>query len=188
MVVSSQAFSISIILGITADIVLIFLINPATLTEPPTSNEIASAVDQFAGRALSILAVVLVVLQFTLDGSDITHFEELTLIALTVSAGLLMVTFILELVGAIRILFFRLQLSALRYAGLLLFLSIVLVLKAKSVPEIMPFSLSVFVGLSWIIWILHELHYIFKTQREEWDSIDMKRCDWAIRTIESWRG
>jgi len=84
------------------------------------------------------------------------------------AAGFLIITFALELFADLKILFFRIQLTSLRYSGLLLFLGLFLLLKSKSISSTLPNTFGIFVGFSWLIWLIHEIHYIFKTQRTEW--------------------
>lgn len=176
-------FSVVLIFLFFLDHLLVVLINPAILTSSPTSEDSIKIIDQSAGRSLAIFALVLVVIQFTLDGgTPLTYYETLTLAVLIMAAGFLMITFVLELVADWKIFLFRVQLNSLRYSGLLLFLGLFLLLKSKDVPNILPNIFGVFVVLSWIIWIIHEIHYIFKTQKKEWDAKNIPRCEW-VKTI-----
>jgi hypothetical protein len=154
--------------------------NPATLTESPSNNNSMEIVDQSAGRSIAIFAVVLVVIQFTLDGNSPTYHEILALTALTMAAGFLIITFALELFADLKILLFRIQLTSLRYSGLLLFLGLFLLLKSKSISSTLPNTFGIFVGFSWLIWLIHEIHYIFKTQRTEWKIRGISRKEWIM--------
>lgn len=177
--ISLSDFSVALIAIFLLDHILILLMNPASLTESPTSKDSMKVVDQSAGRSIAIFALVLVVIQFTLDGSHLTHFETLSLATMTMAAGFLMITFVLELFADLKIFLFRVQLTSLRYSGLLLFLGLFLLLKSKEVPDIMPNTFGVFVAISWIIWIIHEGHYIFKTQKDEWAGKNTTRLKWV---------
>ena len=135
-------------------------------------------VDQSAGRSIAIFAVVLVVIQFALAGTTPTYYQTLALTTLTMAAGFLMITFVLELFADLKILLFRIQITALRFSGLLLFLGLYLLLKSKSIPDTLPNLFGGFVAVAWLIWIIHELHYIFKTQRRDWKARDTTRREW----------
>lgn len=175
-----------IILIFIIDHFLILLVNPASISEAPTSRDSMEMVHQFAGRSIGIFAIVLVVIEFTMERPPLNHFQKLTLAALTISAGFLMVTFILELFGSMKILFFRLQLTSLRYSGLLLFTGLYLLLESKEIPIILTSTLFYFTCLSWIAWIIHELHYIFQTQRKEWNRKNIGRCPWVKMNTRRW--
>lgn len=80
-------------------------------------------IDQSTERSLTIFALVLVVIQFALDGgTPLTYYKILTLAVLIMAVGFLMITFVLEIVADLKILIFRVQLNPLQYSGLLLFL------------------------------------------------------------------
>lgn len=181
--ISLSHFSIALVGLFVLDHLLIFLMNPASITDSPTSKVSMRVVDQSAGRSIAIFALVLVVIQFTLDGTNLTHYETLTLATLMMAAGFLMITFVLELFADLKILLFRVQLTSLRYSGLLLFLSLFLLVKSKPVPDILPNTFGAFVTISWLIWIVHEGHYIFKTQKEEWEEIGVSRRKWFYRCL-----
>lgn len=172
-------FSASLIALFLLDHLLILLMNPASLTDSPTNEDSMKVVDQSAGRSIAIFALVLVVIQFTIDGTTLTYYETLSLSTLTMAAGFLMITFVLELFADLKILLFRVQLTSLRYSGLLLFFGLFLLLKSKPVPEILPNTFGTFVALSWIIWIIHEGLYIFKTQKEDWKAKNTTRRKWV---------
>lgn len=172
-------FSVALIALFLLDHLLILLMNPASLTDSPTSEDSMKIVDQSAGRSIAIFALVLVVIQFTIDGTTLAYYETLSLATLTMAAGFLMITFVLELFADLKILLFRVQLTSLRYSGLLLFLGLFLLLKSKPIPDILPNTFGAFVALSWIIWITHEGHYIFKTQKDDWEVKDTTRRKWV---------
>jgi hypothetical protein len=177
--------SIGLIALFALDHLLILVMNPANLTESPSSDDSMQVVDQSAGRSIAIFAVVLVVIQFALDGTTLAYYETLALTTLTMAAGFLMMSFVLELLADLNILLFRIQITALRYSGLLLFLGLFLLLKSKSLPSALPNTFGVFVGLSWLVWICHEAHYIFRTQRQEWKARDITREEWVQDLIGS---
>lgn len=176
--ISITNFSIGLVILFILDHLLIPIMNPATLADSPTSKDSMNVVDQSAGRSIAIFALVLVVIQFTMDGSTLNHYETLALATLTMAAGFLMITFVLELFADLKILLFRIQLTALRYSGLLLFLGLFLILKSKSLPDIIANTFGVFVAISWAVWILHESHYIFKTQKADWEAKGISRERW----------
>lgn len=174
-----------IIIGIfLIDHLLIIATNPATLTESPSTQSSAEIVEQSRGRSIAVFAIVLVVIQFTLSGDSLTYYDILTLTVLIIATGFLIITFTLELFADLKILFFRIQITSLRYAGLLLFLGLYFLLRSKDVPEVLPNAYGFFLGVSWISWITHELHYIFRTQKREWDNIDMSKKDWVRLLFE----
>lgn len=182
---SLSTFSGSLIILFLVDHLLILLTNPASLVDSPSSEDSMKVVDQSAGRSIAIFALVLVVIQFTLNGSDLTHYDMLALATLIMAAGFLMITFILELFADLKILLFRVQLTSLRYSGLLLFLGLFLLLKSKSIPGTLSNTFGLFVLLSWLIWIFHEGHYILKTQRSEWRDREISRREWARNCLYS---
>ncbi|WP_204365930.1 hypothetical protein [Halorubrum saccharovorum] len=152
--------------------------NPATIVESPSNENSMEIVDHSAGRSIAIFSVVLVVIQSTLGGDTPTYYETIALTTLTIAAGFLIITFVLELFADLKILLFRIQLTSLRYSGLLLFLGLFLLLKSKSIPSILPNTFGAFVGIAWLIWIIHEAHYILKTQRKDWNIRNISRTDW----------
>lgn len=176
--ISLSNFSLALIGLFLLDHVLILLMNPASLTDSPTSKDSMKVVDQSAGRSIAIFALVLVVIQFALDGTNLTHYEILSLATLTMAAGFLMITFVLELFADLKILLFRVQLTSLRYSGLLLFFGLFLLLKSKPIPDILPNTFGAFVAVSWLIWIIHESHYIFSTQKDDWRAKETTRSEW----------
>ncbi len=176
--ISLSCFVVVLILLFFLDHLMVILMNPTILTDSPTNKDSMEVVDQSAGRSLAIFALVLVVIQFSLDGNNLTYYEMLSLATLIMAAGFLITTFILELIADLKTILFRIQLNSLRYSGLLLFLGLFLLLKAKDIPDIMPNLFGIFVAISWFVWFVHELHYIFKTQKKEWNSKDTTRNKW----------
>lgn len=184
-VLTLSDFSLGLIALFVLDHLLVLLMNPATLIESPTSKDSMEIVDQSAGRSIAIFALVLVVIQFALDGNSPTYFEALSLTTLTMAAGFLMVTFVLELFADLKIFLFRVQLTSLRYSGLLLFLGLFLLLKSKSIPDTLPNTFGMFVAVSWITWVAHEIHYIFRTQKSDWKARETNRIRWALDLLRS---
>lgn len=180
-----SAFQLGLILIILflLDHIFIALVNPATLTESPSTDDSMDLINQFVGRAIAIFAIVLLIIQFILDNSSITYYEEFTLFILTMSGGFLMLTFILELFSDFRIILFRLQLNSLRYSGLLLFLGLFFLLKSNDISEFIEIIFLFFLAISWLIWLIHEIHYIYKTQRKEWNNKNKSRRKWLIEYI-----
>lgn len=152
--------------------------NPASLTETPTADDSIDVVDQSATNSIGIFAIVLVVIQFTMDEFPLKYYGLLALSALSLSSGFLILTFMLELFGSLRVFLHRLQITSLRYAGLLLFLGLYLLLISMPIPAEIYQLLGIFVVLAWIMWIVHELDYIFITQRREWRDNDQSKSEW----------
>lgn len=142
-------------------------------------------VDQNSGRAIAIFAIVLVIIQFLLGDSEIGYYELLTLNTLVICSGFLMLTFSLELFGAIRSDFFNLQATSLRYSGLVLFLGLFFMLLSTPLPTSISYIFGIFVGFVWFLWLIHELIYIFSIQREEWSAVDKTRRVWFRDATES---
>ncbi len=153
--------------------------NPAIATESPSNENSMDIVDKMAGRSIAIFAVILVVIQFALGGgNDLLYYESLALTTLIMAAGFLTITFASELFADLKILWFRIQLTSLRYSGLLLFLGLVLLLKSRSIPNTLSNMFGAFVAISWLAWIYHEYRYIFKIQRRTWNTGDITRKEW----------
>lgn len=140
-------------------------------------------VDRFASRSVGLFAVVLVIIQFILESGSIEGYKLLAINALVLSGGFLMFTFILELWADIKILLFHLQLTSLRYSGLLLFLGLYYLLLANDLPQVMNGIFLIFLLVSWLAWILHELHYLLRTQLKNWRSREISRKDWIVAAI-----
>lgn len=162
----------SLVLGVfILNLLLKLLANPASLITSPTSEKAMEVVDKSSTRSIAIFSIVLVVIQFSLPNSPdtpLSHWQSLAISILTLSAGFLTVSFILELWGSVINYFFNLQITALRYAGLLLFSGLYFLLEAKNISGTSPSILGIFVLLAWVLWIIHELDYILKAEREEW--------------------
>lgn len=159
------------------------LINPASTTEAPSSEDSMSVVDRTASESVALFAIVLVVIQFILEDNQMGYYQELTIGVLTVCAGFLMLTFILELFSGIRVVLFHLQITALRYSGLLLFSGLFFLLQSYQLNPQIQLLFGVFVLLSWVTWIVHELNYLFRIQRREWDNRDIDRGEWFRKAI-----
>lgn len=123
---------VTVLILFIIDILAIIVAKPTILTNSPSAENSMEIVDQSAGRALAIFALVLVVVQFSLDGDSLAYYETLSLTTLVLAAGFLIISFMLELVTDLRTIFFRIQLNALRYSGLLLFSGLFLILYSKN--------------------------------------------------------
>lgn len=163
------------------------IINPASISQSPTANDSMNVVAQTAAQSVAIFAIVLVIIQFILDNGPIQGYELLSINVLVLSACFLMLTFIMELFGDIKVLFFHLQLTALRYSGLLLFLGLFFLLLSNDLPDIIPALFGIFVAIAWSAWLVHEIHYLFFKQEEEWGSEDKTKGEWLSEQIESIR-
>lgn len=154
------------------------IINPASLSQYPTADDSMSVVAQTAARSVAIFALVLVIIQFILNNGTIDGYQLLAISVLVLCSCFLMMAFIMELIGDIRVLFFHLQLTALRYSGLLLFLGLYFLLRSTDIPNIISAFFGVFVSIAWLAWIIHELHYLLIKQPEEWEREDMDKIEY----------
>jgi len=111
------------------------------------------------------------------------YYQELTIGILSLCAGFLMLTFILELFSDVRVVLFHLQITALRYSGLLLFSGLLFLLQSYQLNPTIQYLFAGFVLISWIAWIFHELKYLFRIQRREWNNRDMERGEWFHKAI-----
>lgn len=179
------------ILGFALIPVLQFIINPNSISEPPTSSKSMDIVDRTSAQSIALFALVLVIIQFILDGGEITQYQALTIGVLSLCAGFLMLTFILELFGGMWVIVFHLHITSLRYSGLLLFSGLYFLLLSYQLDSIIYIVLGGFVLLSWATWVIHELHYLMITQRREWNETNQHRKEWLVTKIktnvESWR-
>ena len=165
-----------------------FTINPASLSQYPTAEDSMSVVAQTAAQSIAIFAIVLVIIQFILDNGAIDGYRLLAINVLVLSTSFLMVTFIMELIADIKVLFFHLQLTALRYSGLLLFLGLYFLLLSTDTPDIIPAVFGAFVSITWLAWFIHEAHYLFVKQSQEWEGEDMTKveylCEYKTKVLE----
>lgn len=174
-----------ILLGVFVCVPLFqILINPASSTESPSSEDSMSVVDRTASESIALFAIVLVVIQFILEDTEIGDYQELTIGVLTLCAGFLMLTFILELFGVVKVILFHLQITALRYSGLLLFSGLYVLLLSYQLDPLIQRLFGVFVLISWITWIIHEINYL-RIQQREWDSRDIDRSMWVRKAIKN---
>jgi len=154
------------------------LINPASISEPPPSEDSMDVVDRKSSESMALFAIVLVIIQFVLEGDQTGYYQEITIGVLTFCSGVLMLPFILELFGDVRIVLFHLQITALRYSGLLLFSGLFFLLQSYQLNPVIQIVFAFFVLISWGAWIYHELRYLFILQRREWDSNESDRYEW----------
>jgi len=183
MQVSFTTFTCAIALVFSAISISKIIVNPASIDEEPTTANAEDKVDEFSTRSIAVFSLVLVVIQFTLQSDSLNYWDMMAVNALTISASILMLGFILEL-WSISITFaFNLQVTSLRYAGLLLFSGFYFLLRSKDIPGIIVTIFVIFLVVVWVIWILHEIKYIFKIQRTEWNSRDMTRIEWGLKKI-----
>lgn len=152
--------------------------NPRNLVRTPEIENAMGVVDRWMAQSVGLFAIVLVIIQFVLTGGQIGEMEEFAITALVISAIFLMAGFVLELYAGWRMFAFNLQLSSIRYAGLVLFTGLWFLLLAQSTPgritEVFGFGLLIV----WIVWGVHELHYILIIERRNWRVQDMRRRTW----------
>lgn len=157
-------------------------INPASLINSPSSENAMENVDKSSTRSIAIFSIVLVIIQFTLPNTanlELRFWGVLTVSVLTLSASFLMISFVLEIWGSRKNYLFNLQQSALRYAGLLLFVGLYFLLTSEGISGLNTAVFAFFLLGSWTLWILHEIDYIFNIERKEWmkNNYDSKyRC------------
>lgn len=153
--------------------ILKLYMNPASIINSPDSDGAIEDVDKFSTRSIAIFSIVLVVINFTLSSSpdqELGYWGILTVNVLTLSASFLILSFVLEMWGAVKNYLFNLQITALRYAGLLLFMGLYFLLRTEDMNSSYSFIFSVFVIIAWIMWIIHELDYIFNLEKKEWEN------------------
>ncbi|UBF21537.1 hypothetical protein HJTV-2_gp57 [Haloarcula virus HJTV-2] len=159
------------------------LINPVSISEAPSSKDSMSVVDRTASESIALFAIVLVIIQFVLEDTELSYYQELTVGILTLCAGFLMLTFILELFSDVRVVLFHLQITALRYSGLLLFSGLFFLLQSYQLNPTIQYLFAGFVLISWGAWIFHELKYLFRIQLREWNSRGLERGNWFRKVI-----
>lgn len=166
--------------------VLKLFVNPNNLVQPPNSDDSMDVVDRWMAQSVGLFAIVLVIIQFVLSETQIGEMETLAVTALIVSAMFLMAGFILELYAGWRMFAFNLQLSSIRYAGLMLFTGLWFLLLDQSIPsgvtEVFKYGLFTI----WVVWGIHELHYILIIGRRNWRSHKITRRTWLKLRILSW--
>jgi|GEM_PF-3029286 len=184
MISISAIYSVSIIVFLAIP-VLQLIINPSSITEDPKADDTMSVVDKTASQAVALFAIVLVIIQFILDNGDKISTEEMKVISLlSMCAGFLMLTFAFEMIGGLRLLVFHLQLTALRYSGLLLFTSLLFLLNMYPLNGLIYDMYLIFVVLVWSIWIIHEAHFLFINQRKIWKNKDATYSRWIRKWYE----
>jgi len=147
--------------------ILQYMINPGSLSQHPTADDSMSVVAQTAAQSIAIFAIVLVIIQFILDSGSIDGYRLLAINVLVLSASFLMVTFTMEMIADIKVLFFHLQLTAVRYSGLLLFLGLYFFLLSTDAPDVISNVFGAFVLITWLAWFIHEINYLFIRQSIE---------------------
>ncbi|MFC6616177.1 hypothetical protein ACFQAS_14820 [Halopenitus salinus] len=141
-------------------------------------------VAQRGSRAIGIFAVVLVVVNFIIDPtSEIINVESLALVTTLISAGFLMLAFVLEVIGGLNVFLFKIQEDSLTYAGLLLFTGLYFVLRGVDAPPLLTILVLVFIILSWTVWIVYKIDYLLNIQQMEWDAVDDSRYNVGKRVL-----
>lgn len=168
-----------VVLGVIAifilDLLAKFLVNPSIVVEVPSAEDTTELVEKNANRSIAIFSIVLVVIRFSLPNSTqapVSASTEVAVGAFLLSASFLAISFAFELFAAHRIFLVNLQLTALRYAGLLLFSGTYFLLNSEPVTGPLAILVGASAAIGWVLWILHEIHYIFWIQRRKWDSRD----------------
>lgn len=151
------------------------MINPYSwFQEPqPRAQEI---VERRGYQAIGIFAVVLLVITFILSPPmNESRLSDLALTTTLVSAGFLMLAFIIDLYAGVNVFLFKLQEDSLSFAGLLLFSGLFFVIISVEVDQILAYVILLFVIIAWLVWLYYKIEYIFKIQRMEWDYIGKSR-------------
>lgn len=152
------------------------LVNPASLVNKPRSDDSMDLVDKNSTRSIALFSIVLVVIQFTLRNTtvdNIKYWEDLAINSLLIAAVFLVFTFVLEM-WPIKNYIFNLQLTSLRFSGLLLFQGLYFLLRSESINSLFSDFFAIFIIMSWALWSLHELDYIYNIQMREWNNSDFQ--------------
>lgn len=146
-----------------------------------------SIVDTMAGQAIALFALILVIFQFVIENGELSDNEILSASAMVIAAIFVMLAFALRVVAGLRMVFFNLQVTAVRYAGLVLFLGMYFILLSRPLPSIVVDVFGFFLMLTWVTWLGHEIHYIVITERDEWKGIDKNRREWSRELLSHFR-
>jgi len=164
--------------------ILQICMNPASIVEVPSTDSSMEVIDRMTAHSVALFSIVLVIIQFILrDGAE-NDYRLLTVAMLVLCAGFLMTTFILELFGGVRIVLFHLQITALRYAGLLLFTGLYYLLGSYQLESALLLIFDLFLSLAWITWLVHEANYLLRIQRQEWRNREISRKTWFSNQID----
>lgn len=159
------------------------VVNPAQVTHSPTDNDTMDIVDRMAGQAIALFALILVIIQFVIESGDLSDYEILSAAVMVIAAIFVMLAFATRVIAGLRMVFFNFQLTAVRYAGLVLFLGMYFILRSRPFPEIITKIFGLFLTITWLTWVLHEIHFIISTERDEWSHIDMGRGEWVREVL-----
>jgi len=159
------------------------IFNPAQVIQSPTDDDTMDIVDRMAGQAIALFALILVIIQFVIEGGDLSHYEMLSATVMVIAAIFVMLAFATRVIAGLRMAFFNFQLTAVRYAGLVLFLGMYFILRSRPFPEIITEIFGLFLIITWVTWVLHEIHFIIFTEIDEWSDIDMNRREWVIEVL-----
>lgn len=174
------------IILITAPFVIQFIklvVNPSQLTQSPTDNDAMDIVDRMAGQAIALFALILVIIQFVIENSELSDYEILSATTMVIAAIFVMLAFATRVIAGLRMAFFNFQLTAVRYAGLVLFLGMYFILRSRAFPGGITEIFAFFLIVTWLIWIFHEIHFIIFTETDEWDDVDMNRTEWVGKAL-----
>lgn len=176
---------IEIVIGLfLIQALLHLLLNPHALRQEPTNERVGEVVENRGTRAMGIFAVVLVVVSFVLTspiGDDSLQF--LALVTTLLSAGFLMLAFMVEVYGGLNDFLFKLQEDSLTYAGLLLFSGLYLIVASIQSLESLSFVILAFVIISWVFWFYYKVDYLFIIQRREWSAIHADRLEYVRNAL-----
>lgn len=158
------------------------VVNPLSLFEEPTSSDALSVVDRNTSRSISFFSIGLLVIQLALPDSlesSITGMQLLSIYLLTFSTGLLILSFNLELWAPVSSYCFNLQLTSVRFSGLLLFSGLVAFVDSLGTLPVVTNTLGGFVALGGLLWLIHEIDYILISERREWNQHSaLSRTEW----------
>lgn len=183
--ISPAKFAVGIIVLFAIMQILKLCFNPLNLVRPPEIEDAMGVVDRWMAQSVGLFAIVLVIIQFLLTEGPIGEMEAFAITALVVSAIFLMAGFVLELYAGLRMFIFNLQLSSIRYAGLVLFTGLWFLLLDQSTPDGVTKVFGYGLLIVWVVWGIHELHYILITERRNWRTKDMCRRAWIKSVVLS---
>jgi hypothetical protein len=181
MIEPGELATVLIIVPFAGQFIKIFT-NPAQLTDSPTDEGAMDIVDTMAGQAIALFALILVIIEFVIEGGELTHYEALSATAMVVAAIFVMLAFATRVIAGLRMAFFNFQLTSVRYAGLVLFLGMYLILLSRPFPKSVTDIFALFLVVTWSIWVLHEMHAVLCTERKEWKAVDMNRREWVVES------
>ncbi|GAB3328282.1 hypothetical protein [Haloplanus salinarum] len=186
MIEPGELATVLIIIPFVAQLIKLYT-NPTLLTESPSDEDAMDIVDTMAGQAIALFALILVIIEFVIEGGELTQYEALSATAMVVASIFVMLAFATRVIAGLRMIFFNFQLTSVRYAGLVLFLGMYLILLSRPFTKQVTDIFALFLGITWLVWIVHEIHAILCTERKEWGAIDMNRREWVREILSNLR-